>query len=77
MRCRWLRAAIDMAVNNLVVVPDVVMRWFDRKIYGPKDSGENTVFGLSLSVIQFSIETSRSYACPILIPVVFYNRVMS
>ena len=26
---------------------------FDRKIYGPKDFGENTVFGLRFSVIQF------------------------
>ena len=36
---RWLCAAIDVAVSELVVVPDIAMRWFDRKIYGPKDSG--------------------------------------
>jgi hypothetical protein len=36
---RRLCAAIDVAVNDLVVVPDIATRWFDRKIYGPKDFG--------------------------------------
>jgi hypothetical protein len=48
MRCRWLRAAIDVAVNDLVVAPDIVTRWFDRKILV-----QSSVFGLNLSVVEF------------------------
>ena len=50
---RWLRAAIDVAVNDLVVVPDIATRGFDRKIYGPKCFGQSSVLGLNLSVVQF------------------------
>lgn len=45
---RWLCAAIDVAVNDLVVVPDIATRWFDRKILV-----QSSVIGFNLLVVQY------------------------